>query len=327
MNMMMTCLRCGREWEPRVEGRPKNCPGCKSPAWDRPKVPHGVAAKAHGIVSAAVRSGELLPQPCEVCGETAEAHHEDYEKPLEVNWLCKKHHRARHIEIGDALMESGVNLRNVPAMLARRLKSAAIMRDMTMQDFCIELLTRALLAEDLARLQREVPVKGVGDGSSADGAKAELGGVDGPGGDGGGGGGVAGVGVEAGRVAGVDDGRGEGGVDLRSDEGDGGPTAEDIERFHEATGTTLVVSPNAPEGAVVDMAALRAIAAGNLDPTDEMSGMVNRTEIGEMPLPHIEKLCVACETPLVEGRGKMSGKFSCADLACGMYGKEQKGKR
>ncbi len=31
---------------------------------------------------------------CSDCGETkVEAHHEDYSKPLDVEWLCKKHHK------------------------------------------------------------------------------------------------------------------------------------------------------------------------------------------------------------------------------------------
>ena len=35
-------------------------------------------------------------QPCEVCGAQADAHHEDYYKPLEVKWLCPLHHRRLH---------------------------------------------------------------------------------------------------------------------------------------------------------------------------------------------------------------------------------------
>ena len=37
----------------------------------------------------------LKRQPC-WCGATAEAHHPDYDKPLEVEWLCKKHHMEKH---------------------------------------------------------------------------------------------------------------------------------------------------------------------------------------------------------------------------------------
>lgn len=39
----------------------------------------------------------LERKPCEVCGATkVEAHHDDYEKPLEVRWLCKQHHSEVH---------------------------------------------------------------------------------------------------------------------------------------------------------------------------------------------------------------------------------------
>lgn len=40
----------------------------------------------------------LKKQPCEMCGNTdkVEAHHEDYEKPLDVIWLCSKHHKEIH---------------------------------------------------------------------------------------------------------------------------------------------------------------------------------------------------------------------------------------
>lgn len=52
---------------------------------------------AHLTVQNAVRLGVLTPEPCEVCGaEKAEAHHPDYTKPLEVVWLCRKHHAALH---------------------------------------------------------------------------------------------------------------------------------------------------------------------------------------------------------------------------------------
>ena len=41
----------------------------------------------------AVKRGDVVPQPCEVCGDPkSEAHHADYEKPFDVRWLCKAHH-------------------------------------------------------------------------------------------------------------------------------------------------------------------------------------------------------------------------------------------
>lgn len=53
--------------------------------------------KARRKVHYAVSYGHLKRMPCEVCGdEQSHAHHEDYSKPLEVRWLCRKHHREEH---------------------------------------------------------------------------------------------------------------------------------------------------------------------------------------------------------------------------------------
>lgn len=45
-----------------------------------------------------IRLGHIVKQPCEVCQteQNVEAHHDDYLKPLEVRWLCKKHHAEHH---------------------------------------------------------------------------------------------------------------------------------------------------------------------------------------------------------------------------------------
>lgn len=58
-------------------------------------------SKAHNKVKYAIRTGELVRQPCERCGTTDNvvAHHEDYNKPLDIVWLCAIHHQERHKEI------------------------------------------------------------------------------------------------------------------------------------------------------------------------------------------------------------------------------------
>jgi len=51
---------------------------------------------ARAKVGFAVRSGKLKRLPCEVCSDSkTQAHHDNYLKPLEVKWLCFKHHRER----------------------------------------------------------------------------------------------------------------------------------------------------------------------------------------------------------------------------------------
>ena len=53
--------------------------------------------RAHYLTSNAIRDGRLIRQPCEKCGEEkSEAHHDDYTKPLEVRWLCRRHHLEHH---------------------------------------------------------------------------------------------------------------------------------------------------------------------------------------------------------------------------------------
>lgn len=49
------------------------------------------------IANNAVRDGRIERKPCEICGLfKAHKHHKDYSKPLDVIWLCPKHHKAEH---------------------------------------------------------------------------------------------------------------------------------------------------------------------------------------------------------------------------------------
>lgn len=53
--------------------------------------------KARMIYRNALTRGEIVRKPCEVCGdEKTHGHHTDYSKPLQVNWLCRKHHYEKH---------------------------------------------------------------------------------------------------------------------------------------------------------------------------------------------------------------------------------------
>lgn len=50
----------------------------------------------------AVSSGHIEKMPCLICGnKKSQGHHEDYSEPLEVIWLCSKHHAERHRELNE----------------------------------------------------------------------------------------------------------------------------------------------------------------------------------------------------------------------------------
>ena len=52
--------------------------------------------RAHSLVAYHLKVGNIQKQLCDICGNDAEAHHEDYKKPLEIIWLCRKHHKRFH---------------------------------------------------------------------------------------------------------------------------------------------------------------------------------------------------------------------------------------
>lgn len=58
-----------------------------------------VQRRANVAVRALILGGYVIPQPCSVphCGVTrVVAHHPDYGKPLDIVWLCRRHHRLHH---------------------------------------------------------------------------------------------------------------------------------------------------------------------------------------------------------------------------------------
>lgn len=58
---------------------------------------HPQARWAHDALRSAIRRGLIVRKPCEVCGaEKTDAHHTDYDRPMDVIFLCRRHHRERH---------------------------------------------------------------------------------------------------------------------------------------------------------------------------------------------------------------------------------------
>lgn len=61
------------------------------------KVRHPNRQRARDIAHAALKCGEIRWGRCVVggdCSKGVEMHHDDYDKPLEVTWVCRKHHRS-----------------------------------------------------------------------------------------------------------------------------------------------------------------------------------------------------------------------------------------
>ena len=53
--------------------------------------------KAGKKIEYAIKTNKIIRKPCLICGlEKSEGHHPDYSKPLEVVWLCRRHHLNVH---------------------------------------------------------------------------------------------------------------------------------------------------------------------------------------------------------------------------------------
>lgn len=57
---------------------------------------HPDRRKASVAVNNALRDKRLKKLPCLICGKKAQAHHPDYDSPLDVVWLCSPHHKQAH---------------------------------------------------------------------------------------------------------------------------------------------------------------------------------------------------------------------------------------
>lgn len=52
---------------------------------------------ARCLVAYHLKRGNIVRLPCPFCGKKkTEAHHESHKNPLDILWVCKKHHMAIH---------------------------------------------------------------------------------------------------------------------------------------------------------------------------------------------------------------------------------------
>jgi len=53
--------------------------------------------RAYGLVAYYKRRGVIKAKPCAICGATkTEAHHPNHRYPLDIVWLCRRHHQRLH---------------------------------------------------------------------------------------------------------------------------------------------------------------------------------------------------------------------------------------
>jgi hypothetical protein len=98
-----TCSNCGIEVEESRKGQ-RYCKTCHAENMRKTRPKHSeltvIQRKKHNArayLREYIKRGKIVRKPCEVCGELkSEPHHADYDKPLEVIWLCRKHHLELH---------------------------------------------------------------------------------------------------------------------------------------------------------------------------------------------------------------------------------------
>lgn len=99
-----TCSKCNNTLEINRLGKYRYCKVChaENMRLNRPK--HSQLselqkkkANCRSYLNVYIKRGKIIKLPCEVCNNiNSEAHHNDYDKPLEVKWLCRKHHIEYH---------------------------------------------------------------------------------------------------------------------------------------------------------------------------------------------------------------------------------------
>lgn len=126
---MKVCSKCGEAKPPsefhrdrdKRDGRTSQCKACRVPtnaAWKRANpIPlaeskqqhrelHPEKHRARRVIDNAVQRGTIRkPNACEGCGQKTSrgdlhAHHKDYSKPRQVEWLCRGCHSNAEAEDG-----------------------------------------------------------------------------------------------------------------------------------------------------------------------------------------------------------------------------------
>ena len=99
-----TCSKCGNPLELKRQNKYRYCLACHAlynrenrKKYSQCSQDEKKKINARAYANVYVSRGKLLKKPCVICGKTkVEMHHNDYNKPLEVIWYCRKHHLEEH---------------------------------------------------------------------------------------------------------------------------------------------------------------------------------------------------------------------------------------
>lgn len=91
--------KCGQStMGQRFRGECKKCSIKYDKIWNKNRYAHKDKRRAMSKLHEAVKSKKIIKENCLVCSNSnyIDAHHPDYNKPLEVIWLCKSCHQKVH---------------------------------------------------------------------------------------------------------------------------------------------------------------------------------------------------------------------------------------
>ena len=89
------CLECRRDYKKRNREKLLISQRARRKDNDDYRMKHS----AHNAVLTEIRAGRMTrPDKCSRCGAkgTVEAHHQDYDKPIDIVWLCVQCHAKEH---------------------------------------------------------------------------------------------------------------------------------------------------------------------------------------------------------------------------------------
>jgi hypothetical protein len=98
------CSKCDGPLEVHRIGKHVYCLSCHAQNMRETRPKHSELSNearkkvnARAYTHVLIKRGKIVKEPCEVCGsDKSQAHHDDYDKPRDVRWMCRPHHLAWH---------------------------------------------------------------------------------------------------------------------------------------------------------------------------------------------------------------------------------------